>query len=722
MRIISLSLLTLLIAVGPEVTFGDVQLPVIFGDGMVLQRDATFLIWGWANPREEVTVSILGSSISVVADERGNWSASVGPFNAGGPHQMMVNATNQIVLRDIYIGDVWLASGQSNMTYPISYNGVEIDGAQEVLAGARYPKLRLFIVDRAPSLRPKSDVTSKGWHAAMPENVGEFSAIAYLFGLGLHKRYEIPIGVIESDWGGTFAEAWMSKRAIEGLPEFSRALQSLSLISPEAFDSYICKNRAWRSLHAKQDRGRAEDKNTWAQPDFNASTWPQVRVPLSKGSFDYILDGFDGVVWFRKEVLLPEMLVVPDLKLYLGWQSGSSEAFFNGVRIGESPSQIAPARSAPQVFVVDKRFVRRGRNVVVVRSVGHASPFHGATTEGKLSVVAGIHGTDEDVKIVAGTITIPLAGDWRYQTGPDLSDLPVSENISIGSVYPKTSVFPYPYPLSRSPTVLFNAMIRPLTQYRIKGVIWYQGEGNAMDNRAAQYRQIFPALINDWRRHWGYDLPFLFVQLPGYGPNQSEPSEYQWAELREAQAMSLRLPNTGMATTIDLGSETEIHPSNKQETARRLVLAASKVVYGDTVVASGPTFQSMQLEGGRVRVKYTHTGSGLVARGNHGTLTGFEIAAADNKFVWAKAAFDGADIIVSNDSIKNPRNVRYAWRNTPDGNLFNIEGLPAVPFRTDKPSEVISGEPGEPNDRRSMRSNDNSAMRKMDKVSCAISY
>jgi sialate O-acetylesterase len=234
------------------------------------------------------------------------------------------------------------------------------------------------------------------------------------------------------------------------------------------------------------------------------------------------------------------------------------------------------------------------------------------------------------------------------------------------------------------PTVLFNGMIDPLIHFRIKGVIWYQGEANAMDDRSTQYRRLFPALIEDWRSHWGYAVPFLFVQLAGYGHNKAEPAEYPWADLREAQSMTLSLPATGMATAIDIGDENDIHPKDKQDVAHRLVLAAVKAVYGDNIVYSGPTYQSMQIEGNRIRIKFSNIGSGLLIKDKYGYGRGFEIAAGDGKFRWAQAQKEGNDIVVCNDAVPQPVAVRYDWSNTPDGNVYNKEGLPALPFRTDR--------------------------------------
>jgi sialate O-acetylesterase len=312
---------------------------------------------------------------------------------------------------------------------------------------------------------------------------------------------------------------------------------------------------------------------------------------------------------------------------------------------------------------VPSKLVQAGENSIVVRLTGINVPTFACT---------GVFDPDEPMTATVGTAKLPLNGLWKYMPGPNLQDFPRAGAATLAA-----------NPSPNTPTALFNGMINPLRPMRIKGVIWYQGESNV--SRPAQYRTLFPALIGDWRKQWGYDFPFLFVQLAGYGPNQPEPADYPWAELREAQAMALSVPGTGMASAIDIGNEHDIHPSNKQDVGHRLALAAARVAYGEDVVASGPTYQAMKIESQQIRIRFSNVGSGLVIRDKYGYGRGFEIAGADGKFHWAHARLDGQDILVSSPLVEHPTMVRYAWSNTPDGNVYNREELPAVSFRTERP-------------------------------------
>ena len=267
---------------------------------------------------------------------------------------------------------------------------------------------------------------------------------------------------------------------------------------------------------------------------------------------------------------------------------------------------------------------------------------------------------------------IPLSGPWKFKIETALN--------------PIAKPSPPPTEDQNSPARLFNAMINPIIPYGIKGVIWYQGESNA--GRGYQYRKLLPAMISDWRKCWGQpspgtDFPFLIVQLANFSAPPEKPGDSNWAELREAQAITaMNVPSTGLVVAIDIGDVKDIHPKNKQEVGRRLALAAFKLAYGQDIVYSVPVYDSMKIDDGKIILKFKNTGGGLVAK--NGDLKQFAIAGEDKHFVWANAKIEADTVVVWSDEVKNPIAVRYAWADNPEGcNLYNNEGLPAVPFRTD---------------------------------------
>jgi len=634
----------------------EVSLPSLVADNMVLQRDSAVTVWGWASPAESISITFQGHDYKTRASRTGQWSVPVGPFAAGGPYDLTIRAKNTIILHNILIGDVWVASGQSNMEFPIKASGewrTGVNDADKEIAGATFPQIRLFKVHHTVALKPKSTVEADPWIEVTPETVGSFSAVAYLFGRELHQRYHVPMGLIESNWGATVAEAWMSEASLHDFAEFHRSIEDLKRMDEKRavadYDQYRTKKTEWYAAHLSDDRGYMNGHAVWADPDFNTAAWPAIAEPQAKA--EDALKGFDGVVWFRKEIGVPEEYGGNGLHLHLPAVAIDDTTYFNGEKIGETQGP-----SKPRDYFVPGKFVKAGRNVVAVRIKG---------TSGHV----GMFGAPDQLYVDFGNTRSSLAGAWSYQAGPDLGDLPTPSALGKFNANPNTS------------TLLFNGMIEPLTRYRIKGVIWYQGESNA--DRALQYRKVFPALIRDWRHQWGYDVPFLFVQLAGFGPNKSEPAEYPWAELREAQTMALSLPLTGMVTAIDIGDEVDIHPKNKQAVAHRLVLAAAKVAYGENITDAGPTYASMRIEGDRIRLNFSNLDSGLLVIDKYGYGRGFEIASDDGKFVWTQARQDGDSMVVFSEATPHPVAVRYDWSNTPDGNLYNKEELPAVPFRTD---------------------------------------
>ena len=625
-----------------------VRLPKLVGDHMVLQRDRPLPIWGWADATEPVQVTFRGKTYAAAhTGPDGRWATTLPATPAGGPYELIIKGKNTIVVRDVLVGDVWLASGQSNMEWPLRNAN---RGAQEV-AAANFPRIRLLDVPNAAANTPQTDFGGAGWRPCRPETAANFSAVAYFFGRDLQQQYQVPIGLIAAEWGGTAAEAWTSAEGLTALPEFRPrvgALQNSNIEQTER--EYAARVAAWQRTPAGQDLGRAAGQVPWSAPDAATADWLTMPLPMLWEKFPGF-GNLDGVLWFRRDVELTAAEAGQPLTLSLGPIDDNDSTWFNGTLVGATVGV-----DQKRTYKVPAALARAGRNVVAVRVLDTGGG-------------GGLWGEPQDLHLTTATRTLPLAGDWPFHVGLDSRLLP-----------PR----PYPRGAQNEPTALFNGMIAPLIPYAIKGAIWYQGEENA--SRAAQYQTLFPALIRDWRGRWREgNFPFLFVQLANFQPDQAQPADYEWAELREAQRQTLSLPNTGMAVAIDLGDPGNIHPRNKQAVGRRLALAARRVAYGDKqVVYSGPTFEQLTTQGNTVRLTFGHLGGGLVLKDAGGAyLKGFAVAGADRRFHWAQGRLEGNTLVLSSPDVPQPQAVRYDWGNSPFPNLYNQAGLPAAPFRTD---------------------------------------
>ena len=639
----------------------DVRLPRLISDNMVLERSVPITVWGWATPGERVRVGFRHAFRSARADADGRWSVVLPPATAGGPDDLTVRGRNALRVRNVLVGEVWVASGQSNMEYPIArqggFGGVAF--AERELASANLPRIRLLTVKRETALTAAADISSDGWELATPTSVARFSAVGYLFARALHESLGVPIGIIQSAWGGTPAESWVSAGGLGNFPEFADAIRRESRVDAAeltAYDRYLAERDGWYALHGHDDRGRIGGANVFAQRDFDARDWAERSMPQPWPVKD--AKGFDGTVWFRHGVTIRAAEAGLPVHVHLGAMLQSDATYFNGVPIGATDTERVERN-----YAVPADAVVAGENVIAVRLAGDYASGDG---------YVGMLGDPDDYYVEAGGQRSPLAGRWRYAPGPDLSALPSP---------PLLAEFRTRFP--QAPTLLFNGMVAPLTLYRVEGVIWYQGESNV--GRAAQYRTLFPALIDDWRRAWGAQVPFLFVQLAGNGSNARAPNASPWAELREAQAAALGRAGTGMATAVDIGDTLDIHPANKQEVARRLALAAERIAYGRAIVDRGPTFGGFVVEGGRVRVRFRDASPGLHTPRADPTVRGFALAGRDGRFETAEAAIDGNDVLVWSRAVAAPVAVRYDWANTPDGNLYGAAELPALPFRSDAP-------------------------------------
>ena len=622
----------------------QVQLPRLISDSMILQRDQQVNIWGWASAGEKVVVKFNGKQYKTKADATGNWKIQLPPTKAGGPYNMEISGKNKITLQNILFGDVWFCSGQSNMVHQMNIH--DITYAEEIKT-ANYPGIRQFLVPVANSLEgPKSNLANGSWKPAVGEDIRPFSAVAYFFAKKIYERYHIPIGIINASVGGTPIEAWTSE---EGLKEFPALQTTIQKNKDTAYINELSRRAFSTTTNRPQqitDKGLAETPK-WFETNYNPKGWHTINIP---GYWeDQGIKDLNGVVWYRREIDIPASMTGKPAKVFLGRIVDADILYINGKQVGNT-TYMYPQRR----YNVPADLLKPGKNMFVVKVTNNS---------GKGGFVP-----DKPYCIFAGTDTIDLKGTWQYKVGEVFT--PRGGQGFGGGIAAQNQ-----------PSALYNAMVAPAITYTIKGFLWYQGESNT--GRAAEYARLQPAQITDWRNKWQQgDIPFLFVQLPNFMDANYIPSESQWAELREAQLRSLSVPNTGMVVAIDLGEWNDIHPDNKKDVGERLATAALKISYGENIIHSGPLFKSSEKQGNKIIIRFEHTGSGLVTNDGEDPAE-FAIAGADKKFVWAKAKIEGNTIIVWNEEIKDPVYVRYAWADNPvNPNLYNKEGLPASPFRT----------------------------------------
>lgn len=631
--------------------FSQVSLPELFSDNMMFQREIPINIWGWAEKNERIEIQFNSTTYKTKADKNGEWMIELPEMKAGGPFELTVKGQNTITLSNILIGDIWVCSGQSNMEWSVSNS----NNADEEVNSANFPRIRLLQVEKKISTVPLDNISEATWKECSPESVEGFSAVGYFFGRKLFKETDVPIGLIGSNWGGTVVETWISKEGLAGEPTFEKIAQDVGSIDLEKEMNKGQQNAdAWLKSFKSEDAGIENGKYVWSNPDIEDPSWHEIHLPQTWESSEINdLKNLDGVVWFKKVVSLTKDQAESAAMMSLGPIDDSDITWVNGVKIGETYNKYDEKRK----YVIPEGTLETGENLIVVR----VEDYQGG---------GGLFGDSEQLFIKTGVSgDISIAGTWKYKIGMK----PKSGN-------PNSQFGP-----NSKPTLLYNGMIEPLINFPIKGAIWYQGESNTM--RAYQYRDLFKRLINDWRNKWGIgDFPFLWVQLANFKAPVDQPGQSDWAELREAQDMALVLSKTGMASAIDIGEANDIHPRNKQEVGRRLALAALHMEYGkNDLVYSGPRYKSMKIENAEVYVEFNNVGEGLITKDKYGYLKGFTIAGKNKKFYWAKAEIvDQHMVKIYSDKVPNPVAVRYGWADNPDKvNLYNYEGLPTDPFRTD---------------------------------------
>jgi sialate O-acetylesterase len=655
------------------IAHADVKLPAIISDHMVLEKTAKVPIWGTADPGEEVTITLDGQTVKATAGADGKWKAVLNLANSGpGPFSLTVQGKNTITIKDVVVGEVWVASGQSNMAWVLK-NTVD---AEKEAAQSTNPLLRQFQVKRATSPTPLDDCEGT-WTTASPENSPEFTAVGYYFGKRLQKDLGVPVGIVNTTWGGTPSEAWTSSASIESVPDLKAAKEKhfrLVENQPEDRKKWVAAFGEWLKTTNREDKTVA-DAAKYAAPDANTEGWKKVTLPgpvTAEG-----LSG-NGAVWVRTEIERTGPATTA-AGLDLGAIGGFDSVYWNGELITALDYRDYPGAGFSRrggKYSIPAEKVKTGKNTLAIRIYAPAGP-------AKFPTVPKFVGNALENWVATEEFSLPALSAEQLAAAP------------------KPPVNP---PQRQSiATQLFNGMINPILPYAISGAIWYQGESNA--GRAHQYRTAFPLMITDWRKVWDQgDFPFYFCQLANYMAKNDAPGESSWAELREAQSMTLSLPKTGQAVLIDIGESGDIHPRNKKDVGERLALIALANDYGKNVAFSGPVYDSLKIEDGKVRLTFKHTDGGLVAKPVPATydvttrdnktaplvrnspdseLEGFAICGEDKEWVWADAKIDGNTVVVWSDKVPKPVAVRYGWADNPNVNLYNGAGLPATPFRTD---------------------------------------
>lgn len=627
---------------------GQLKLSEIFGNGMVLQRQQPIRIWGWARPGEEVSVQLGNSKPAAIkASSSGDWLLELPARKEGGPYKMQVSATEKIVLEDIWIGEVWIASGQSNMEWRMEDLG---PAYQSEIQSANNNQVRMIKVEKQPAIAPLSHFQTSGWKVANPQNVKDFSAVGWYFARQLQQKLKVPVGIINNNWGGTPAEVWVSPDGLREFPNYSRQIETIRSKAYTDYKDFRQKRNAEKKARLDSLLNGPQVGYFYTTEKLKSGQVSEFKPGMKSGRLweQQMLPDFDGVVFLRKKVRIPEGMDKSRLRLHLGKIDDSDSTFVNGKLAGIN------------------RIHNAWRNYGLLPVSGN-----------ELSILVrvednggggGLWGEADSLYLEDGTQRLALGEDWEYLPGLDLKKYDVKP---IGE---------WDWPINAS--ALYFGQIHPVQNFNLRGAIWYQGESNV--GRAEEYSRLFPALIQDWRKLFrNPEMPFLFVQLANYLDPQTGPEESAWAELRWAQFKTLQLPHTGMATAIDLGEANDIHPKKKKEVGERLAGLALRDVYkASRQEAEGPAFLKAETKGNELHLHFSHA-NGLKTKDGK-MPESLYIAGADKVWKKATARIDKETLILSAPGLAQPIHARYAWADNPDrANLVNEAGLPMLPFQTE---------------------------------------
>lgn len=623
--------------------YAQLSVSPLFSDHMVLQRNVENPIWGTAEAGTQIQIKMQGQMHNVLVGKDRKWKINLAPMKAGGPHTLSIsNKKEKIEFKDILVGDVWICSGQSNMEWSV----IASNNAKEEIENANDNQIRHFKIPHQFSLQPSDDFSGGPWQVCSPEVVGNFTAVGYYFAKHLRKTEGVPIGLLNTSWGGSKIEPWMSPESLGYL----NAAESSETIGRKMEKATSDKKENIRALLGDlplKEKGIVDGKAKWAESSHDVTDWKSMALPGAweeKG-----LKDLDGIVWFRKTVKLSAAEAMENSHLNLGKIDDADISYINGIEIGKTNNY-----NTIRNYAIPDGILKAGENTIAVRISDYGWG-------------GGMYSEASELYLQVGKKKTSLSGDWKYNVDK------VTLDNGMDAI--------------RTATLLYHKMIYPILGCGIKGAIWYQGESNAGSfEDSEKYAELFPTMIKDWRARWNMgDFPFLWVQLANWKATTENPAESEWAYLRESQSKTLSLANTGQAVIIDIGEADDIHPRNKQDVGKRLGLVAQKIAYKKDLVYSGPTYKSMSIEKNKIRLSFDHVGGGLMLKEGTDELYEFAIAGEDKEFVWAQAKIEGNEIVVWQDDIKKPIAVRYAWSDNPDkANLYNKEGLPTCPFRTDE--------------------------------------
>ena len=602
-----------------------------------MQRDAAFPIWS----RKKLSVTFLGKTYES-RNVDGKWLITLDPAPAGGPFTMdIVSDNGSVIINDIFIGDVWLCAGQSNMELMMQRLRDDYSEEWEL---EKYPPVRNFkVVQEWDFSSPREELSGGIWKIASRETLDEFSGTAWFFAKKMYEKHGVPIGLVNTAWGGTPVESWMSR---EALADFPQKIAEGSQYGDPAKRAGITEKTAgaikeWETNLAHEDLGLPKD---WKNPKTDISAWNEMTLP---GDFSAAgLNQFCGVIWLAKDFEVSASFSSHNAKVWLGTIVDSDTVFINGTEIGNTGYRYPPRK-----YPVKQGLLHGGKNRIVIRVTCNNG--EGGVTQ------------DKPFRIFTDNETVELEGKWKYKIGAAAQTRPAE------------------FFFQRLPMGNYNAMIAPLLKYPFKGVIWYQGESN--DPNPREYSSLFISMIKDWRKkNNNAQLPFLFVQLPIFGEPQDNDENSSWAIIRQAQASALSLPAAGIAAALDLGEWNDLHPLNKKDVGHRLFLAAEKTLFKNENSSPGPTVRGFEKRSEKLFVFFDNCTKGLcTAKALCAEQKPYVTVIGEKTQTRTLAQIEESDTIsIDLSAVENAKKVLYAWANNPrDRQLFNSEGLPALPFK-----------------------------------------